>query len=111
MKTNVLPTAFVSVSLAAANAALTRDNIFTPNKGTLAELTATFHDPMFGASSTHQRVDLVVMGEQALKVERGCGERLADAAPCTVLILVPPVHRGSQQPVGQSSRSHKQKQG
>jgi nucleotide-binding universal stress UspA family protein len=35
------------------------------------------------------RVDLVVMGEQAMHVEQECGQRLADNAPCMVLILVP----------------------
>lgn len=36
------------------------------------------------------RVDLVVLGEQALSVEAECGQRLADDAPCNLLILVPP---------------------
>ena len=36
------------------------------------------------------RVGLVVMGEQALRVETECGQRLSDDAPCTVLILIPP---------------------
>lgn len=45
----------------------TRDNIFTPNKGVFAELNATFHDPMFGASSTHQRVDLVGISYHPLR--------------------------------------------
>lgn len=43
-----------------------------------------------GRYATAHRVDLVVMGEQALRVETECGQRLADNAPCTVLILVPP---------------------
>lgn len=39
----------------------TRDNIFTPNHGSYAELASTFHDPFFGASSSHQRVDLIAL--------------------------------------------------
>lgn len=37
-------------------------------------------------------MDLVVMGEQASAVEHRCGERIADLAPCTVMILLRP-HR------------------
>ena len=36
------------------------------------------------------RVDLLMMGEQALAVERAHGEQLLSCAPCTVLILAPP---------------------
>ena len=39
----------------------TRDSIFTPSKGSYAEIAATFHEPSFGASSSHQRYDLVAM--------------------------------------------------
>jgi len=53
----------------------TRDNIFTPNKGTLAELSATFHDPMFGASSTHQRIDLVGIHYHPLRDDLVLGVR------------------------------------
>lgn len=35
-----------------------RDNIFTPNKGMMGDLSATFHDPAFGASSTYQKINL-----------------------------------------------------
>lgn len=40
-----------------------------------------------------QQVDLIVMGEQALALEKVYGERLFDDAPCTVMLLVTP---GSQ---------------
>ena len=35
-----------------------RDNIFTPNKGFMGAVMATFHDPSLGASSSYQKVDL-----------------------------------------------------
>ncbi|NWK54556.1 BamA/TamA family outer membrane protein [Verrucomicrobiaceae bacterium N1E253] len=35
-----------------------RDNIFTPNHGLMAEASITFHDPAFGASATYQRANL-----------------------------------------------------
>ena len=35
-----------------------RDNIFTPNKGLMGEVMATFHDPSLGASSSYQKVDV-----------------------------------------------------
>ena len=34
-----------------------------------------------------QNIDLIVMGEQALAVEKTYGERLLDDAPCTVMVL------------------------
>lgn len=43
--------------------------------------------------AVNRQVDLVVMGEQALRVEKDYGERLADNAPCTLLILVPPAQQ------------------
>lgn len=36
----------------------TRDNIFTPAKGSFANLSTSFNDPIFGASSSHQALDL-----------------------------------------------------
>ena len=44
-------------------------------------------------------VGLVVMGEQALAVERSYGEAFVDEAPCTVMIIVPPA------PASRSARS------
>lgn len=38
----------------------------------------------------NHRVDLIVMGSQALQVEESYGERLFEQAPCPVLILVKP---------------------
>jgi len=38
----------------------------------------------------NQRADLIVMGLQALQVEQSCGERLADEAPCPIMILLRP---------------------
>ena len=38
----------------------------------------------------NHEMDLLVMGEQAAAVERRCGERIADRAPCTVMILLQP---------------------
>lgn len=35
-----------------------RDNMFTQNSGFMGEMSATFHDPSFGASSSYQRVDI-----------------------------------------------------
>jgi hypothetical protein len=35
-----------------------RDNFFTPNRGFMADLATTFHDPSFGASSSYQKVEL-----------------------------------------------------
>jgi len=35
-----------------------RDNIFTPNEGFMADLDISFHDPSLGASSSYQKVDL-----------------------------------------------------
>ena len=40
--------------------------------------------------AANRQVDLIVLGEQALRVEEAYGERLADNAPCPLLILVPP---------------------
>ena len=37
-----------------------------------------------------RKVDLIIMGEQALQVERAYGERLIENAPCTVMILATP---------------------
>jgi len=53
----------------------TRDNIFTPGGGTYAELTATFHEPFFGASSSFQRVDLVALRYWKLKKDLVLGLR------------------------------------
>ena len=36
----------------------TRDNMFTPNRGVMADVTAIFHDPVLGATSTYQRVNI-----------------------------------------------------
>jgi hypothetical protein len=36
----------------------TRDNIFTPNKGFMGDITATFDDPAFGSSATYQKLNL-----------------------------------------------------
>ncbi len=38
----------------------------------------------------NQKMDLIVMGEQGLAVERTYGERLYENAPCTVMVLVMP---------------------
>jgi len=35
-------------------------------------------------------VDLIVMGQQALRIEQNYGEKLAAHAPCTVMIVIPP---------------------
>ena len=35
-----------------------RDNIFTPNKGFMGEVMATFHEPSLGSSTSYQRVDI-----------------------------------------------------
>jgi K+-sensing histidine kinase KdpD len=43
---------------------------------------------------SHQ-VTLVVMGEQALAIEKSYGESLCDQAPCTLMIIVPPARSGS----------------
>jgi K+-sensing histidine kinase KdpD len=40
--------------------------------------------------ASNHRASVIVMGEQALAVERSYGETLHDQAPCTVLIVVPP---------------------
>jgi len=39
------------------------------------------------------RIDLIIMGPQALEAERRVGERLLESAPCTLLILVPALPR------------------
>ena len=54
-------------------------------------------------------MDLVVMGEQASAVERRCGERVADLAPCAVMILLGPAEsnrRRSPAPDGAIPTSH-----
>ena len=35
-------------------------------------------------------VDLIVMSQQALRIEQNYGEKLAAHAPCTVMIVIPP---------------------
>ena len=64
-KTSFLPP---SVSLGNATSTLggvsliynydSRDNMFTPNKGFMGEVMATFHEPSLGASTAYQRVDI-----------------------------------------------------
>ncbi len=64
-KTSILPP---DVSLGNATSTLggisliynydSRDNIFTPNKGFLGEVMATFHDPSLGATTSYQRVNI-----------------------------------------------------
>jgi len=53
---------------------------------------------------SHQ-VTLVVMGEQALEVERKYGESLCDQAPCTLMIIVPPARGGSPTYSGRGNRA------
>ncbi len=50
-------------------------------------------------------VTLVVMGEQALEVERKYGESLCDQAPCTLMIIVPPARGGSPTYSGRGNRA------
>ncbi len=40
----------------------------------------------------NHKMDLIMIGEQGLALERVYGERLCDNAPCTVMILVLPEH-------------------
>jgi len=42
----------------------------------------------------NHKVDLIVMGNQALEVEQSYGERLFERAPCPIMILLKPGQRG-----------------
>lgn len=42
-------------------------------------------------------VDLIVIGEQGVLLEQTYGVRMADRAPCTVMILLPPKHEETQE--------------
>ena len=55
----------------------------------------------------NHRVDVIVMGSQALQVEQSYGERLFEQAHCPVLILVKPAHSSLTTP-GQSKRRTQQ---
>jgi nucleotide-binding universal stress UspA family protein len=56
----------------------------------------------------NHQATLIVMGEQALAVERAHGERLHEQAPCAVLIVVPATYRN---PTGsRSNDSHSRRE-
>lgn len=53
----------------------TRDNVFTPTRGTFAEASASFHEEYFGASSSHQRLDLIAIHYRPLHEKVSLGIR------------------------------------
>lgn len=57
-----------------------RDTIFTPDRGLLAEAGVIFHDPAFGASSTYQRINLTGIYYRPLNERLVLGVRLTAEA-------------------------------
>lgn len=58
----------------------------------------------------NHKIDLVIMGEQGLRVEHQYGERLADRAPCPVMILLYPKQGSKTETSQPSTRSSSAKE-